>query len=49
MNNQAPTLLAMAPGKNNARNMSHSEMGKARRGYPENNKIKRWIATLRSR
>jgi len=49
VNNQAPTLLAMAPGKNNARNMSHSEMGKARRGYPENNKIKRWIATLRSR
>ena len=38
VNNQAPTLLAMAPGKNNARSMSHSETGKARRGYPENRK-----------
>jgi len=38
VNNQAPTLLTMAPGKNNARSMSHSETGKARRGYPENRK-----------
>jgi len=37
-NNQAPTLLTMAPGKNNASNMSHSETGKARRGYPEDRK-----------
>ncbi|MDY0274097.1 MAG: hypothetical protein RBR42_01505 [Desulfomicrobium sp.] len=49
VNNQAPTLLAMAIGKDNTGGMSHSEMGKARRGYPENNKAKRWIATLRSR
>jgi len=38
VNNQAPTLLATAPGKNNARSMSHSETGKARRGYPEDRK-----------
>jgi hypothetical protein len=31
----------MAPGKNNARSMSHSETGKARRGYPEKNKAKK--------